>query len=137
MYFPPPFRADYQEPAFQWPPFFMVVSGKSHQRDRIGGAQISCVSHLSKPLFQPNTKGEAWLNPFYFLVWFLCVCVCAQPHPYISLPTHTSAWVCFYVCWSVGMSLNGVVGVFRAHLVFPLAHQCTVSSTSSPEEGPV
>lgn len=86
--FSTPFRADYREPAFQWPPCFMVVSGTSHQRDRIGGVRISCVLYLCKPLFQPNTKGEAWLNPFYFLV-----CVCEQPRPRIFLYTHVSGSV--------------------------------------------
>lgn len=41
-------------------------------------ARISCVLYLCKPLFQGNTKGDAWLNPFYFLSSVcVCVCVCA------------------------------------------------------------
>lgn len=44
LYFSTPFRADYREPAFQWPPRFMVVSGKSHQRgENRRGADQLCV----------------------------------------------------------------------------------------------
>lgn len=53
---------------------------KPPKRHKIAGARISCVLYLCKPLFQGNTKGNAWLNPFYFLS-SVCVCVCAPSYP--------------------------------------------------------
>lgn len=50
---------------------------KPPKRHKIAGARISCVLYLCKPLFQGNTKGDAWLNPFYFLS-SVCVCVCLR-----------------------------------------------------------
>lgn len=126
-----PFRADYRNPAFQWSSCFMVVSGTSHQRGRIGGVQISCVLYLCKPLFQTNAKGEAWLNPFYFLLWFVCVRV--HSHIHASPFTHTSLGV--FMCF-------GLLGrLWMWSLVcldppFSLSHQCVVSSMSSPGKGP-
>lgn len=107
--FSTPFRADYREPAFQWPPCFMVVSGTSHQRGGIGGVRISCVLYLCKPLFQPNTKGEAWLNPFYFLVWLLCVCAHSRVLEYSFT---RMCRVCFFVRWPIGASLNAAGAMF-------------------------
>lgn len=107
--FSTPFGADYREPAFQWPSRFMVVSGTSYQRGGIGGVQISCALYLCKPLFQPNTKGEAWLNPFYFLVCFLCVCAHSRVH--VS-PSTRMCRLCFYVHRPIGTSLNAAAGIF-------------------------
>ena len=72
----------------------MVVSGTSHQRGGIGGVQISCVLHLCKALFQSNTKGEAWLNPFYFPC---VVLVCVRATASMYLPSHTNMGLGFYV----------------------------------------
>lgn len=86
----------------------MVVSGTSYQRGGIGGVQISCALYLCKPLFQPNTKGEAWLNPFYFLVCFLCVCAHSRVH--VS-PSTRMCGLCFLTCAGpIGASLNVAAG---------------------------
>lgn len=103
--FSTPFRADYQEPAFQQRPCFTVVLGTSHQRGGIRGVQISCVLYLCKWLFQPYTKkkkGEAWLNPFCCLVWLLCVCA------------HSCVYVSSFTSLSLGMVLCVSVYLFHS-----------------------
>lgn len=125
--FSTPFRADYREPAFQWPPCFMVVSGTSYQRGGIGGARISCVLYLCNPLFQPNTKGEAWLNPFCFLLCFLCAYAHGRVHIYSSTRMSRLRFSVCLVYWCA--SECGCWYVWILHLFFSLAHQCIVSVT--------
>lgn len=97
----------------------MVVSGTSHQRGGIGGVQISCVLYLCKPLFQENTKGEAWLNPFCFLVWFLCLCARSRIHLSSLTRMCPGLFLCVLVYWR--FSECGCWYVWTLHLVFPLS----------------
>lgn len=83
-----------------------------------------CVSYCSIQI----QKGEAWLNPFYFLGCLLCVG--AQRHPRIFLYMHLRAlFSCILVYW--GVSECGCCNVWFLHLFFSLSHQCIVRSTSS------
>lgn len=49
-----------------------------------------CVSHCSNQI----QKGEAWLNPFYLLVRFLCVCA----HSRVHVPPFTCICLCLFLC---------------------------------------
>lgn len=105
--FPPPSELIIESQPFSGLHVSWWSQEQATKEAKIGGVRISCVLYLCKPLFQPNTKGEAWLNPFYFLVCFLCVCVCTRAPA--SSHSHQHACARFV---SVCVGLNVAAGVF-------------------------
>lgn len=97
--FPPPSELIIESQPFSGLHVSWWSQEQATKEAKIGGVRISCVLYLCKPLFQPNTKGEAWLNPFYFLVSFLCVCARVQARPRVPVNTHVRGLFSCVLVW--------------------------------------
>lgn len=118
LYFPPPSELIIESQPFSGLHVSWWSQEQATKEAQSEGCRISCVLYLCKPLFQPNTKGEAWLNPFYFLVWLLCACARSRIHASSLTRMSPALFLCVLVYWRVAEC--GCWYVQTLHLVFPL-----------------